>query len=261
MPARQFISLVLGNIAAETESTVVLVLLRQLATTLSLYVDAPGVRGGDHARRRHSVAAHARRQRPAATTSCSSCARSRASRPPRRSSTTWRRCSTTSCTLRTCPSTPTSHGTSSAGSWPVDAPNEHRDRAAAQQGRHGIGSAPRGARSRRAPRPPKASAPRGTRSSTPRRARNCPTRSSSRRRRASTARSDWTLLEPYVDEYFAMLRPPTRIAPTRRRRTSSRACTHRSSRAGARPAGEGGRVARSERGRARRAQAHGDRGS
>jgi aminopeptidase N len=38
MPARQFISLVLGNIAAESESTVVLVLLRQLATTLSLYV-------------------------------------------------------------------------------------------------------------------------------------------------------------------------------------------------------------------------------
>jgi len=38
MPARQYISLVLGNIAAETESTVVLVLLRQLATTLALYV-------------------------------------------------------------------------------------------------------------------------------------------------------------------------------------------------------------------------------
>ncbi len=38
MPARQFVSLVLGNIAAETESTVVLVLLRQLNTTLSLYV-------------------------------------------------------------------------------------------------------------------------------------------------------------------------------------------------------------------------------
>ncbi|MGC4174222.1 aminopeptidase N [Demequina sp.] len=39
MPARQFISLVLGNIAAETESTVVLVLLRQLAMSLNLYVD------------------------------------------------------------------------------------------------------------------------------------------------------------------------------------------------------------------------------
>jgi len=38
MPARQFISLVLGNIAAESESTVVLVLLRQLATTLQMYV-------------------------------------------------------------------------------------------------------------------------------------------------------------------------------------------------------------------------------
>jgi aminopeptidase N len=38
MPARQFIELVLGNIAAETESTVVLVLLRQLSTTLGMYV-------------------------------------------------------------------------------------------------------------------------------------------------------------------------------------------------------------------------------
>jgi aminopeptidase N len=42
MPARQFTELVLGNIASETESTTVLVLLRQLATTLALYV-APDV--------------------------------------------------------------------------------------------------------------------------------------------------------------------------------------------------------------------------
>ncbi|MDN4483101.1 aminopeptidase N [Demequina lignilytica] len=38
MPARQYVELVLKNIGAETESTTVLVLLRQLATTLSLYV-------------------------------------------------------------------------------------------------------------------------------------------------------------------------------------------------------------------------------
>jgi aminopeptidase N len=38
MPARQFIELILGNIGAESESTTVLVLLRQLATCLSLYV-------------------------------------------------------------------------------------------------------------------------------------------------------------------------------------------------------------------------------
>ena len=38
MPARQFIELVLGNIAGETESTVVLVLLRQLALSLGSYV-------------------------------------------------------------------------------------------------------------------------------------------------------------------------------------------------------------------------------
>ena len=38
MPARQFVDLVLGNIASETESTVVLMLLRQLSTTLALYV-------------------------------------------------------------------------------------------------------------------------------------------------------------------------------------------------------------------------------
>ncbi|WP_062287727.1 aminopeptidase N [Demequina phytophila] len=38
MPARQYIDLVLKNIGAETESTTVLVLLRQLATTISLYV-------------------------------------------------------------------------------------------------------------------------------------------------------------------------------------------------------------------------------
>ena len=38
MPARQFIDLVLGNIGAETESTTVLVLLRQLSTALTLYV-------------------------------------------------------------------------------------------------------------------------------------------------------------------------------------------------------------------------------
>ena len=37
MPARQFIDLVLGNIGAETESSTVLVLLRQLATALGLY--------------------------------------------------------------------------------------------------------------------------------------------------------------------------------------------------------------------------------
>ncbi|GIG29208.1 aminopeptidase N [Cellulomonas marina] len=37
-PARDFAALVLGNVAAETDSSVVLVLLRQLATTLDLYV-------------------------------------------------------------------------------------------------------------------------------------------------------------------------------------------------------------------------------
>jgi len=37
-PARDFVDLVLGNIAHETDSSVVLVLLRQLATTLDLYV-------------------------------------------------------------------------------------------------------------------------------------------------------------------------------------------------------------------------------
>lgn len=38
VPARDFVDLVLGNIAHETDSSVVLVLLRQLATTLDLYV-------------------------------------------------------------------------------------------------------------------------------------------------------------------------------------------------------------------------------
>ena len=38
MPARQYIDLVLKNIGRETESTTVMVLLRQLATTLALYV-------------------------------------------------------------------------------------------------------------------------------------------------------------------------------------------------------------------------------
>ncbi|MFV0633095.1 aminopeptidase N [Demequina sp.] len=38
MPARQFVDLVLKNIGRETESTTVMVLLRQLATTLNLYV-------------------------------------------------------------------------------------------------------------------------------------------------------------------------------------------------------------------------------
>ncbi|MFP5360482.1 MAG: aminopeptidase N, partial [Actinomycetes bacterium] len=38
MPARQYVDLVLRNVGAETESTTVMVLLRQLATTLSLYV-------------------------------------------------------------------------------------------------------------------------------------------------------------------------------------------------------------------------------
>ncbi len=37
MPARQFIELVLGNIGAETESSTMLVLLRQLATAIGLY--------------------------------------------------------------------------------------------------------------------------------------------------------------------------------------------------------------------------------
>ncbi|MBC7298258.1 MAG: ERAP1-like C-terminal domain-containing protein, partial [Demequina sp.] len=37
LPARQFIDLVLGNVGAETESSTMLVLLRQLATALSLY--------------------------------------------------------------------------------------------------------------------------------------------------------------------------------------------------------------------------------
>ena len=37
-PARDFVDLVLGNVAHETDSSVVLVLLRQLATTLDLYV-------------------------------------------------------------------------------------------------------------------------------------------------------------------------------------------------------------------------------
>jgi aminopeptidase N len=39
LPARQFIELVLGNVAEESESTVVLVLLRQLTMSLGLYVD------------------------------------------------------------------------------------------------------------------------------------------------------------------------------------------------------------------------------
>jgi aminopeptidase N len=43
VPARQFVDLVIGYIAHETDSSVVLVLLRQLATTLDLYVD-PAVR-------------------------------------------------------------------------------------------------------------------------------------------------------------------------------------------------------------------------
>ncbi|MFV0251817.1 MAG: aminopeptidase N [Beutenbergiaceae bacterium] len=43
LPARGFVELVLGNIAAETDSSVVLVLLRQLATTIDSYVD-PRVR-------------------------------------------------------------------------------------------------------------------------------------------------------------------------------------------------------------------------
>ena len=38
MPARQFIELALNSIATETESTTVMVLLRQISTTLSLYV-------------------------------------------------------------------------------------------------------------------------------------------------------------------------------------------------------------------------------
>ncbi|MDE0573522.1 aminopeptidase N [Demequina sp. B12] len=38
MPARQYVDLILGSIATETESTTVMVLLRQLATTLGLYV-------------------------------------------------------------------------------------------------------------------------------------------------------------------------------------------------------------------------------
>ncbi|WP_062381323.1 aminopeptidase N [Demequina pelophila] len=42
MPARQYVDLVLRTIGAETESTVVLMLLRQLSTALSLYV-APAV--------------------------------------------------------------------------------------------------------------------------------------------------------------------------------------------------------------------------
>ncbi|WP_296665130.1 aminopeptidase N [Demequina sp.] len=44
MPARQYVDLVLTNIGAETESTTVLVLLRQLATTIGLYVE-PAVAG------------------------------------------------------------------------------------------------------------------------------------------------------------------------------------------------------------------------
>ena len=44
MPARAFVDLVLGNIAAETESTIVLMLLRQLGMTLDMYVD-PKVAG------------------------------------------------------------------------------------------------------------------------------------------------------------------------------------------------------------------------
>ncbi len=39
MPARQFVDLVLGNIAKETESTVVLMLLRQLSQAIGTYVD------------------------------------------------------------------------------------------------------------------------------------------------------------------------------------------------------------------------------
>ncbi len=43
VPARQFVDLVLANVAHETDSSVVLVLLRQLATTIDLYVH-PAVR-------------------------------------------------------------------------------------------------------------------------------------------------------------------------------------------------------------------------
>ncbi|WP_029289468.1 aminopeptidase N [Cellulomonas sp. HZM] len=51
-PARDFVDLVLGNIAHETDSSVVLVLLRQLTTTLDLYVapehrDAVGAAAAD----------------------------------------------------------------------------------------------------------------------------------------------------------------------------------------------------------------------
>src|SRR5690606_15826163 len=42
-PGRQFVELVLNNIASETDSSVVMVLLRQLATTIDFYVD-PRVR-------------------------------------------------------------------------------------------------------------------------------------------------------------------------------------------------------------------------
>lgn len=38
-PARSYVDLVLGNIAAETDSTVIMVLLRQLATAIEAYVD------------------------------------------------------------------------------------------------------------------------------------------------------------------------------------------------------------------------------
>ncbi len=44
MPARSFVDLVLNNIGAETESTITLMLLRQLSMTLDLYVD-PAVAG------------------------------------------------------------------------------------------------------------------------------------------------------------------------------------------------------------------------
>ncbi|NTW39199.1 MAG: aminopeptidase N, partial [Cellulomonadaceae bacterium] len=52
LPAREFAALVLANIAHETDSSVVLVLLRQLATTLDLYVapehrDATGAAAAD----------------------------------------------------------------------------------------------------------------------------------------------------------------------------------------------------------------------
>ncbi|HWS59188.1 MAG TPA: aminopeptidase N, partial [Actinotalea sp.] len=63
LPAREFVELVLGNVSHETDSSVVLVLLRQLSTTLDLYV-APEDRAAVAARAGDRLLALARAAEP-----------------------------------------------------------------------------------------------------------------------------------------------------------------------------------------------------